>query len=70
MGIRDMRWNLQCVGDGYLMAWVKDGNQRAWDWILQVLRFGKNGYLLKLGRRELACVKEEGRSFLNIFYMG
>ena len=65
-----MRWNLQCVGDGYLMAWVRDGNRRAWDWIRRVLRFGKNGYLLKLGRKESACVKEEGRSFLNIFYMG
>ena len=65
-----MRWNLQCVGDGYLMAWVRDGNRRAWDWIRRELRFGKNGYLLKLGKRESACVKEEGMSFLNIFFMG
>ena len=70
MGIRNMRWNLQCVGDGYLMAWVSDGNWRAWDWIRRELRFGKNVYLLKLFRRESVCVKEEGRNFLNIFYMG
>nr|XP_023900821.1 uncharacterized protein LOC112012669 [Quercus suber] len=43
MGIRDMRWNLQYVGDGYLMAWIRDGNRRAWNWIRRVLRFGKKG---------------------------
>ena len=38
------------------------GFGESWDW--------ENGYLLKLRRRESACVKEEGMSFLNFFFYG